>query len=131
MRKIEDLLVQNKRIWFFLSDDDSKKEFIYETEIIGSKFSNGDSITVNNCGQIMAMCHKKELRYVSMMVWIHSFYVNNFDKQNDFINKYNIPIFDFSNIIKINYKKYIAGDEDYVIAKNPFSLIIRPSDLSN
>lgn len=131
MRKIEDLLVQNKRIWLFLSDDDSKKEFIYETELIGSKLSNGDFITVNNCGQIMAMSHKKELRYVSMMVWIHSFYVNNFDKQNDFINKYNIPIFDFSNIIKINYKKYIAGDEDYVIAKNPFSLIIRPSDLSN
>lgn len=115
MRTINDLLKNNENVWFYLGENQLLKEtFASELNGLGFTFLNGKSITTDQIGRIMAVHSDGKIAYVSLMVWSVSFHPGDgsYGARHSF---YHIP--------KINYAKYISGDEDYLMTKCNFTRI--------
>lgn len=71
---MKQLLEKNERIRFYLIEED-KLEFVKEVNDLHITFIDGNPLTINNCGLLMAITNKK-LAYVSAFIWNASFHTN-------------------------------------------------------
>ena len=96
MRKIKDLLAENERVWFYVTDE-WQKEFYEELLFMGVKFRNGNTITQESISYLMGVGRDGTVGYVSHFSWYYSF-----------ISKY-------ATYQKIDYGRFHCGEEDYLI----------------
>ena len=95
MRTIKDLLNNNeKRVYVYLSDKETQDKFISDAETQGYTFADGVKISERAADD---------------------FYAINDNNTVNFINSIGRMAFQSGsdNIVRIDYKKYISGDEDY------------------
>lgn len=110
MRKIQDLLDSGCRVWFYLQDRDAQNRFVAEINEMGGTYLNGNPVTEENCSPIMAVHTDRKVAHLMIMIWNASF-------QRGFSNHYRG---DVSRILKVDYAKYVAGDDDYICTRSEF-----------
>ena len=110
MRKIQDLLDSGCRVWFYLRDQDAQRRFVAEINEMGCTYLNGNPVTEENCSPIMAVHADRKVAHLMIMIWNASF-------QRSFISHY---AGDMSKLLKVDYAKYIAGDDDYTCTQSEF-----------
>lgn len=110
MRKIQDLLDSGCRVWFYLRDQDTQNRLVAEVAEIGGRYLNGSPVTVENCSPIMAVHADRKVAHLMIMIWNASF-------QKGFASHYKG---DVSKILKVDYAKYVAGDDDYICTQSDF-----------
>lgn len=83
-----------KRVYVFLSDKETEKRFIDDAETEGYTFEDGTKISEQK---------------------VNSFYALNRDKTVNFLNSIGRMAFQCNaeHIIRVDYQKYINGNEDY------------------
>ena len=100
MRKLADLLEGRERVWFWIGDDEVlKRRFINDCVACGCKIKR-DAV----CGRAMALYADLSILFVSMLPWVYSFE----------------PGLSISNVLKIDYKRFVEGDHDYIITESGF-----------
>ena len=55
MNKIEKLIQEHERIWFYLKDSETKAQFLKDATMLGCVYFNGEHIDIHNCYHIMAV----------------------------------------------------------------------------
>lgn len=107
MRKIEELLTGNNAVWFYLGENEPlKSNFANELNEMGFTFLNGNPITKDSIGRVMSVHTDGKIAYVSLMVWSFAF------KPGD--GSYG-PRHNFYETPKIDYEKYVYGDDSYIM----------------
>lgn len=96
MNNISDLLQAHGRVWFYISDE-YKETFYSELCALGAHFQNGNTVTEDLIGNIMAVHADGTVGYVSYMIWYNTFSVHD------------APV-------KVDYAKYRTGQSDYVLS---------------
>ena len=115
MRKIQDLLDAGYRVWFYLRDQETENRFVEEINEIGATYLNGSQVTMENCSPIMAVHADRKVGHLMIMIWNASF-------QKGFANHYKG---DLSKTIKVDYAKYISGDDNYICTQSEFIPVLR------
>ena len=105
MRKIIELLQQYEEVWFWI-DKEYQDQFFKELIDLNVIFTNGAPVARGAIRHCMGVDNKKTVGYLSNMVWFNSF------------SHGNPPL-------KVNYGKYINGEDDYVFLKSN----IQPIDI--
>ena len=113
MRTIHDLLKEENRIWVYLKDRETERRFAEEINQFGAKYLNGTQVTAENCSPIMAVHPDLRVAHLMIMIWNASF-------SPSFERHY---VGDTSQILKIDYAKFIAGLEDYRCIRSEFTPI--------
>ena len=113
MRTIHDLLKEGNRIWVYLKDRETERRFAEEINQLGAKYLNGTQVTAENCSPIMAVHPDLRVAHLMIMIWNASF-------SPSFERHY---VGDTSQILKIDYAKFIAGLEDYRCIRSEFTPI--------
>lgn len=108
MRKIQDLLDSGYRVWFYLRDQDAQEKFVEEINELAGTYLNGSPVNKENCSTIMAVHPDRKVAHLMIMIWNASF-------QRGFTNHYTG---DISKILKVDYAKYVDGDDDYICARS-------------
>jgi len=99
MRKIKELLESNKKVWFYLGEEQEPKDlFCAELNELGCTFLNGDDITGDRISRIMSVHDDGKAAHVALFVWTAAF------------GQYRES---FENVPKIDYMKYVRGEDDY------------------
>ena len=114
MRSIQELLQDGKRVWFYLRDSETERRFIEELNQLGAKYLNGSPVTAESCSPIMAVLSDLRVAHLMIMIWNASF-SPSFDQHY---------AGDVSKILKVDYAKYIAGQEDYLCRRSEFTPVI-------
>lgn len=114
MRSIQELLQDGKRVWFYLRDSETERRFIEELNLLGAKYLNGSPVTAESCSPIMAVHSDLRVAHLMIMIWNASF-SPSFDQHY---------AGDVSKILKVDYAKYIAGQEDYLCRRSEFTPVI-------
>ena len=114
MRSIQELLQDGKKVWFYLRDSETERRFIEELNQLGAKYLNGSPVTVESCSPIMAVHSDLRVAHLMIMIWNASF-SPSFDQHY---------AGDVSKILKVDYAKYIAGQEDYLCRRSEFTPVI-------
>lgn len=110
MRTIDELLNNNAAVWFYCESEEIGKKFLQDAENEGYTFVNGTKPTENGWGHILVPHKDKTIAYLSLMIWTMAF---SQQFTTDSRTKRRVKL------IKIEYKKYINGEEDY-ICKEPY-----------
>ena len=113
MRRIEDLLQDGHKVWFYLKDEDTESLFVEELNRLGAKYLNGATITSENCSPIMAVHADLRVAHLMIMIWNASF-------MPSFADHY---VGDVTKILKVDYAKYIAGEPDFICQRSEFTPI--------
>ena len=104
MKTIQTLLDTGHRVWFYLRDKETEKLFVKELTAMGATYLNGDLITEENCSPIMAVHADQKVAHVAIFIWNASFQGAQLSDKP----------------IKVDYAKYIAGDEDWECKRSDF-----------
>lgn len=116
MRKIKELLADTEKVWIYLGEDSAlKSTFSNEVNEMGVAFSNGEPITADQISRIMSVHADGKLTHVSLMVWTAAF------KPGD--GSCGIR-HNFDEISKIDYRKFISGEDSYLIKSCDFKRIL-------
>lgn len=107
MKKIEDLLKDDHRVWFYLRNERIQKQFVEEVTELGGRYLNGDPVTTESCASIMTVHPDLKVAHVSWMVWDASF-------TPSFPERY---VGDASKIRRVDYERYVTGESDYLIER--------------
>ncbi len=93
-KTIKQLVHCNKRVYVYLSDDETRARFIADANAEGYTFKDGVKLSERAT---------------------EDFYALNQDRTVNFINSFGRVAFQCApqNIVRVNYKKYINGVEDY------------------
>ena len=110
MRRIQELLQDGKKVWFYLKDKEAERKFVEELNHIGARYLNGSPVTTENCSPIMAVHPDLRVAHLMIMIWNTSF-SPNFQKHYSG---------DVTKIMKVDYAKYINGEEDFICVKSDF-----------
>ena len=110
MRTIHDLLKEENRIWVYLKDRETERRFAEEINQLGAKYLNGTQVTAENCSPIMAVHPDLRVAHLMIMIWNSSF-SPNFQKHYSG---------DMAKIMKVDYAKYINGEDDFICVKSDF-----------
>lgn len=102
MRKITDLLKENKRIWIQFEDDEAWELFCDEIKEEGLHFKNHDIIKRRKPLLWIAMRDDMSVAYISAMSWFMS--------ANE-----NAIFIGGSTPVRVNYKKYRNGENNYFV----------------
>lgn len=107
MRKIKDLLTGNNAVWFYLGENKTlKSNFADELNKMGFTFLNGNPIRKDSIGRVMSVHADGKIAYVSLMVWSVAF------NPGDGLCG---PRHNFYGTPKIDYEKYVFGDDSYIM----------------
>lgn len=96
-RDISKLLSQYKEVWFWIDEEYQDRFF---NDLIDMKviFISGDPVTRDAIRHCMGVDNAGTVGYVSNLIWYNTF------------SNGNPPV-------KINYGKYISGEDDYIFSK--------------
>ena len=97
MKKILDLLKKYDEVWFWINED-VQEQFYAELNQIGAMFLNGKPILLEDIRHCMGISKDFSVGYISNLVWSKTFSSG-------------------TTAIKVNYKKYVSGEEDYIYTK--------------
>lgn len=101
MRKLNDLLEGRKKVWFLIGhDQELQRRFIHDCIACGC-----DVKPDADCGWAMSLHADRKLLFVSMMPWLYSFK----------------PGYSVSDVLKVDYKMFASGEDDYVIMESGFT----------
>ena len=107
MNKITDLLNLYNKIWVFLNENvHLKGSFAKELSELGFTFGNGTPVTVDSLRPLMGISSDGKVTYVSALAW-SAFFSPGDGSQGVHHN--------FSDIPRIDYEKFLAGEGDYLI----------------
>ena len=110
MRTIKELLKENERVWFYLKDKDSERDFVQELREYTATYLNGSQVTIESCSPIMAVHHDMKVAHLMIMIWNASF-SSSFEKCAS-------P--ELARALKVDYAKYRNGEEDYLCERSVF-----------
>lgn len=110
MRSIQDLLKEGKKLWIYLRDQETEQKFVEELNQLGAKYLNGAQVTTQNCSPIMAVHPDLRVAHLMIMIWNASFSPNFQKHYSGDVNK----------ILKVDYAKYINGEDDFICVKSDF-----------
>jgi hypothetical protein len=96
MRSIKNLLKRNGRIYVYLQDEKTGKIFLENAEKEGVTFGDGVNPTKRKADSIFAINDDLTINYVG--------YIGHL--------AFN---FGTDKIVRIDYYKYISGDDDYIV----------------
>lgn len=102
MNDVEVLLkkYRGKRVWFDLHDEMAKEHFKKQLLDLNAKWQDGSQFEKeDNPSNFMAIHEDYVIAIVNGLSWLHSFHLENDD------------------YVRIDYKKYIDGQDDYLITK--------------
>ena len=83
-----------------------KSNFADELNKMGFTFLNGNPIRIDSIGRVMSVHADGKIAYVSLMVWSVAF--------NPGDGLYG-PRHNFYGTPKIDYEKYVSGDDSYIM----------------
>lgn len=69
MERISALLQKYKKVWFYVPEN-AKEDFCKEVGALGGRFSDGEVLTSDHCGQFMSVAEEGTVSYVSAMAWM-------------------------------------------------------------
>ena len=98
-RIIKNLLKKNCRVYVYLSNKIVAKQFMENAESEGFTFGDGAKPTARECDSIMAINENSTINYVGI---------------NGHIAFGSADRIGGKRLIKVDYKRYIAGDENYI-----------------
>lgn len=107
MNNVEKLLqiYQEESVWFYLSNDDVKEKFRKELVELNAYWSDQTKFSMDHhISYTMAVHQDKKVAFISAYVWYLSFKLND-------------------EHIKIDYKKYIEGNNDYLIKESNITYV--------
>ena len=110
MRSIQDLLKEGKKVWFFLKDQKTERRFVEEINRLGARYLNGSQVTTENCSPIMAVHPDLRVAHLMIMIWNASFSPSFHEHYSGDVGK----------ILKVDYAKYINGEDDFICTKSDF-----------
>lgn len=99
-KTIKSLLKENCRVYVYLPNKNLTRQFMENAESEGFSFGDGVKPTARECDSIMAVNENMTINYVGIIGHIA---FENGDKIGD------------KRLLKINYERYISGDENYII----------------
>ena len=111
MKTIERLLQDHERVWFYLQDNDAKNLFCQELAGLGASFTNDEEVLPERCSHIMAVHQDHKVAHLMIMIWNASFHP-------DFENCCASYL---AGVPKVDYAKYIAGEDDFICHTSPFA----------
>ena len=103
MRRIEELLHENKSVWFYLKNHEMKRNFVDEINKMGGHYINGEELTVDNCYHIMAVHGDWKVAQVMILIWNSSF--------GDQCSV---------SPLKVDYEKFKTGSHDWECTESEF-----------
>lgn len=110
MRSIHDLLKEEKKIWVYLKDQETKRRFAEEVNQLGARYFDGSQVTKENCSPIMAVHPDLKIAHLMVLIWNASF-------TPSFQEHY---VGDTTKILKVDYAALISGDPNYLCRKSEF-----------
>lgn len=114
MRSIQELLRDEKKAWFYLKDQETELKFVEELNRVGARYLNGSPVTAENCSPIMAVHSDLRVAHLMIMIWNASFSPNFREYYSG----------DVSMILKVDYARYIDGEDDFICMKSNFTPVI-------
>lgn len=99
-RTIKNLLKENSRVYVYLSDKTVANIFLKDAESADFTFGDGVKPTARECDSVMAINNNSTINYVGIIG--HIAFITS-DKVDD------------RTPLKVDYKRYISGDENYII----------------
>lgn len=106
MRNLTDLVKKHGRVWLFISNENRTKDFIKRATDEGFRYHNGSKISDRDNGVLWGLHEDLTVTHLSMMCWCLSY---KCDPEK-------IPV-------RIDYRKYIDGEEDYICHKSPIKAV--------
>lgn len=103
MRRIKELLYENKSVWFYLKNHEMKRVFVDEINKMGGQYINGETLNVDNCYYIMAVHGDGKVAQVMVLIWNASF--------GDQCNV---------SPLKVDYEKFKTGSHDWECTESKF-----------
>ena len=110
MRSIQELLHGGKKVWFYLKDRETEERFVEELSGLGARYLNGSPVTTSSCSPIMSVHSDLKVAHLMIMIWNASF-------SPHFQEHY---AGDVSKILKVDYARYIDGEDDFICTKSDF-----------
>ena len=110
MRTIKELLERNERVWIYLKDKETKRDFVRELSEYGATYLNGSQITAGNCSPIMAVHCNMKVAHLMILIWNASF-SSSFEK---------CASQELAHVLKVDYAKYREGERDYLCERSAF-----------
>lgn len=110
MRSIQELLQDGKKAWFYLKDRETERKFVEELDRVGARYLNGSPVTAENCSPIMVVHPDLRVAHLMIMIWNASFSPSFHEHYSG----------DVRRILKVDYAKYINGEDDFICTKSDF-----------
>jgi len=107
MRQLKELLKNNDRVWIYCEDKALQLQFLSQAEEEGFHALNGDLPTQLSPHPLYGIHDDMTMGYLSIMIWCLSFPENGAD-----------PYF------RVDYKRFISGEDDYVCHTPHFKPVI-------
>lgn len=104
MSKIEELIREHERVWFYLNSEETKARFVQDATALGCIYLNGEPLNIHNCYHIMAIHSDHRLAQVKIFIWNASFQSANF-----------VPF-----PLRVDYAKLISGEDDWICKESEF-----------
>lgn len=98
-KTIAELVDSNqKRVYVYLADEETQARFIADAEAEGYTFGDGVKLSERECEEFYAINRNKTVNFINTIGRI-AFQCNA------------------NNIVRVDYKKYISGNENYCYEK--------------
>ena len=110
MKTIRDLLEENERVWFYLKDKETERDFVRELNEYGATYLNGSQVTVESCSPIMAVHSNMKVAHLMITIWNASF-------SPSFVK---CASQELANALKVDYAKYRSEEPDYLCERSAF-----------
>ena len=114
MRSILELLQNETTVWFYLKEQETKQRFVKELNLLGATYLNGAPVTAESCSPIMAVHPDGKVAHLMIRIWNASF-------SPSFPMQY---AGDVNKIRKVDYAKYVSGEEDFLCQRTAFMPIL-------
>ena len=114
MKSILELLQNETTVWFYLNGQDTMRIFAEELNQLGAKYLNGSPVTAESCSPIMAVRPDRKVAHLMIRIWNVSF-------SPSFSEQY---AGDVRRLRKVDYAKYIRGDEDFLRQRSAFQPVL-------
>lgn len=108
MRQLKELLKIKDRAWIYCENEELQKQFLAQAEEEGFLALDGECPTKLSLHPLYGIHEDMTMGYLSIMIWHLSFPENGAD-----------PYF------RVDYKKYISGEEDYICHTPQFKPLLQ------
>ena len=96
MRTLKSLIEKNKKVWFYCGTEDLQKRFLEQAENEGFVTMRGEKPSALSLHRLYGINSEGTMGYISNFIWYLSFQTGS------------------SDILHIDYDRYISGENDYI-----------------